>query len=116
MGATEGTGPMRWNRGELWWRLSGVAFWVACLTALCVSGARAAVFWLLVSCCAFFGIALSYRGGARVLGALVAAGVVLALDRWLDWSPLWGNLGLALALIYALGCYIRGPGSMWPGD
>ncbi len=114
---------MRWNRGELWWRLSGVTFWLACLTALWasvlalfVSGARATVFWLLVSCCAFFGIALSYRGGARVLGALVAAGVVLTLDRWLGWSPLWGNLALALALIYALGCYVRGPGSMWPGD
>lgn len=115
---------MRRHRGGLWWwRISEVAFWLACLTALLanllalfVPGSWVVVFWLFVSCCIFFGIALSYRGGPRVWMAMGAAGVVLALGRWLGWSPLWGTLALALALIYALCCYLQGPAGMWPGE
>ncbi len=99
---------MRGDRGGLWWwRLAEVAFWLACLTALLanlialfVPGTRAVVFWLFVSCCLFFGIALSYRGGGQ----------------WLGWSPLWSTLTLALALLYALCCYVKGNAGMWPGD
>ena len=115
---------MRWDRGGLWWwRISEVAFWLACFTALLatalawfVPGTREVVFWLLVSCCALLGIGVSYRGGVKALGAVGAAVVVLALGRWLDWSPVWGTLALAVALLYAGWAYIQGPRGMWPGD
>jgi hypothetical protein len=115
---------MRGDRGGLWWwRLAEVAFWLACVTALLatiltwfVPGTQVVVFWLFVSCYICMAIALSYRGGLRVWVALGAAGGILALGQWLGWSPVWGMLSMALALLYALLCYVQGNSGMWPGD
>lgn len=124
--STKRHNPIRRRRLKVWRGISELAFslaWITAISALILALSapwmRKVVFWLMVGCYTFFGIGLSYRGGAWVLGALAAGGAVWALDQWLGWAPLiirWGSLGLGLAVGYALWRYVRGKRRVRAGD